>query len=75
MVYHIGDEEVNGTIVGGDTIAWKLFYDGKPLMFSMAFADTEEEIMRSAKAMKARIQQENKITGRYQEDKFDVRIY
>lgn len=75
MAYYIGDEEVNGTIIGGDTIAWKLFYDNKSLMSNMAFADTEEEIMQSAKAMKTRIQQENKITGRYQEDKFDVRIY
>lgn len=75
MAYYIGDEEVNGQIIGGDTIAWKLFYNGKPLMAYMALAETEDEIMQSAKAMKARIQAENKITGRYQEDKFDVRIY
>lgn len=74
MAYYIGDEEVNGIIIGGEFIKWQLCYLEKPVM-TQAEAENEEEAMQRAKALKARLQDEGKATGRYQEDKFTVRFY
>lgn len=46
--YHLGVEEVNGTIIGGEYFAGELYYNGRQ-QGGTIYGDTEEELIQNAK--------------------------
>jgi hypothetical protein len=69
-------EQVQGTIIGGDHVCGRLYYDGRPQGGQLS-ADTIEELRSMAKGLKDRYIAENNTAAYkvYPLDAWELRIF
>lgn len=74
--YHLGNEEVNGIIVGGEYYTGKIFYDNRCQTYNPIYADTHEELISRAEKIITNLKKENCPIGVYPDNsKWELRIY
>lgn len=70
-----GYDDVNGTVIGGNWLSGKVFYDGRPQSQTFT-ADTEQELIILAKNKMNTLKSENCPIGLYPDNsKWELRIY